>query len=87
LIEELATIGERHSQRGEERAAAFGDCLEQLPADRRQLILERYSPGGSVQRIAADTGRSLQGLSVTLHRIRQALLECVERKLGVARAK
>jgi RNA polymerase sigma-70 factor (ECF subfamily) len=81
LIEQLAEIGREQTVEPILRAAALEDCLNCLPPHQRKLITERYSPDGSVTKLAADRGRSAKGLAVTLHRIRQALMNCVESKL------
>lgn len=83
LIEELVLAGEEEARDGDRKGAALNDCLAALAPTQRQLILDRYAPGGSVKKIAAEKGRSAQGLAVTLHRIRQALLDCVASKLQV----
>jgi RNA polymerase sigma-70 factor, ECF subfamily len=81
LLDTLAVAGEEQAQAGDHRSAALDDCLAALPTKQRELVLDRYGPGGSIKGIAADRGRSPQGLAVTLHRIRQALLDCIEHKL------
>jgi RNA polymerase sigma-70 factor, ECF subfamily len=60
---------------------ALSECLEQLPGDKRNLILHRYHPGSSVHEMAASRKVSPGALSVQLHRIRQTLEQCVEGKL------
>ena len=60
---------------------ALDQCLERLnPAD-RELIKKRYAPGASVQALAATLGRTPNALSQSLRRIRQALLECITRRM------
>ena len=81
LIEQLGEIAREQTAEPVRRAAALEDCLDVLPPHQRKLIMERYSPDGSVAKLAADGGRSAKGLAVTLHRIRQALMVCVESKL------
>jgi RNA polymerase sigma-70 factor (ECF subfamily) len=81
VLEQLAEIGEEQAAELPRRAVALDECLSALPQQQRKLILERYSADNSVQKLAADGGRSAKGMAVTLHRIRQALMECVEGKL------
>ncbi len=81
VIEQLAEVSQRQAEESPRRAVALDDCLHSLTPAQRKLILGRYSPDGSVAKMAADSGRSANGLAVTLHRIRQALIDCVENKL------
>ena len=68
----------------EERHEALKGCLEELrPAD-RDLLLHRYSTTETLADFASAGGRSVGGLRVTLHRLRSALLECIERRLRSA---
>lgn len=64
------------------RLAALRSCISTLPFDAQRLITMRYAKEGSVQNIATNTGRTPESIRVTLHRIRKALLACVERKLA-----
>jgi RNA polymerase sigma-70 factor (ECF subfamily) len=61
---------------------ALRDCLEQLPTDKRELILDRYQPESSVNEMAAARELSPGALSGQLHRIRQILEFCIEGKLS-----
>ncbi len=64
------------------RLAALRSCLDQLPADARRLIATRYADGGSVSAAAAELGRTAESVRVTLHRLRKALMRCIEKKLA-----
>lgn len=61
---------------------ALRDCLEQLPDEKRDLILRRYQSDSSVNEMAATRNLSPGALSVQLHRIRQMLENCVTGKLN-----
>ncbi|MEO0530021.1 MAG: sigma-70 family RNA polymerase sigma factor, partial [Planctomycetota bacterium] len=65
----------------DERVVALDECLKQLTSSQRRTLIERYSPGGSVQAIAKATGRTPNAVSMSLHRLRSALADCVQRKL------
>jgi RNA polymerase sigma-70 factor (ECF subfamily) len=63
--------------------AALMACLEKLPPPSRRLIVQRYD--GSVQgaeQLAGIFGRSVQGIYAQIKRIKQALRQCVERRLA-----
>jgi RNA polymerase sigma-70 factor (ECF subfamily) len=64
------------------RQLALRGCLANLPSRHRDLILRRYGPGESVQRLAAELQRTVGVVSQTLYRIRLALLHCIQGKLA-----
>lgn len=64
----------------EDRHDALKRCLEKLRPKDRELLLFRYAKTGTLEDFAAQVGRSVGGLRVTLHRLRTALLECMERQ-------
>ena len=80
LVGMLAVEAEQHEVAASEVSGALEECLTQLSPRQRELVQNRYAPGGSVKKLAEKLGRSTQGLAVTLFRIRQSLLECIERK-------
>lgn len=70
----------------QEKYDALRECLAKLRQQDRQLLLHRYSNRGTLAVFADEVGRSLGGLKVTLHRLRSALLLCMERRLGTGEA-
>jgi RNA polymerase sigma-70 factor (ECF subfamily) len=66
----------------DERLEALQNCLQQLPALARQLLAARYQDGGSVQSAAQLVGRTPESVRVSLHRLRQQLLACIQRRLA-----
>ena len=64
------------------RLDAIETCLSHLQPDSRELVDARYVHGEAVQEIAARLGRSVNVVSVSLFRIRKALLDCVRTKLA-----
>lgn len=64
-----------------DRHEALRTCLNRLRPKDRALLLHRYSDQGTLAEFAKDVGRSVGGLKVTLHRLRNALLACVRRQL------
>ena len=65
-----------------DRNAALKACMQKLSDKQRKLVEERYKPGASVQRIAADQGRTVGAISQTLYRIRHNLMQCNEKTLA-----
>lgn len=71
-----------NAQQVEPRRRALNECLQKLPDEHRTLVMRRYEPGGSVNDMAAEQGRSPKAVSEMLRRIRAALLECIQRTLA-----
>jgi RNA polymerase sigma-70 factor (ECF subfamily) len=61
---------------------ALERCLDKLPAAQRDLVLTAYTKGTRMDDLATRRGQTPMALYKLLHRIRQALLECVERTLA-----
>ena len=78
IAEDASHIMSKH----EDRAEALELCLSQLPASHSQLIGLRYQQGLPVAQVAKAVQRSTNSVTVKLHRIRQALADCIERKLA-----
>ncbi len=68
------------------RQDALRECLNKLrPAD-KDLILSRYFKNETLQDFANQAGRSVGGLKVTLHRLRNKLQSCIEHTLHTGEA-
>ena len=63
-----------------ERHDALRHCLGKLRAKDRELLLFRYSSRGTLEAFAQSVDRSVNSLKVTLHRLRNALAECMQRQ-------
>lgn len=61
---------------------ALEHCLDKLPTAQRELVLTAYAKGTRMDELATRRGQTPMALYKLLHRIRQALLECVERTLA-----
>ena len=55
-------------------------CLKKLPEHLKDLIIRRHLKNEKVKDIARDSGRSESAVSVALHRARQSLRQCLERR-------
>ena len=73
-VETLADEGER-------RRVALRSCLETLGERQREWLRLRYEEGIGVSEIAATKSTTASTVSVTLHRLRRKLLDCIERRL------
>jgi RNA polymerase sigma-70 factor (ECF subfamily) len=61
---------------------AMASCLSSLPQDQRRIVDGRYRDDLTCEDIAVQVGRSVQGVYAVLKRVRVALQDCVERRLG-----
>jgi len=67
------------------RLAALRKCLEILTERARQIIDSLYESGMTYAQVAEQLGMGIGAVKVAAFRARQALLECVRRRLDAAR--
>ena len=65
--------------------SALQDCLEQLDGPARELLERRYGQEQSVRELSSALQRGYSALTMQLHRLRELVGACIERKLGEAR--
>jgi len=78
LADDAAAADQRHTAQRE----ALDQCLQKLPAAQREMVLAAYTKGTRMDELAAERGQTAMSLYKKLHRIRQALLECVRRTIA-----
>ena len=78
----IADHATRRAARLPGRQSALADCLQKLPDEQRQLVRRRYEEGDALERIAAALDQTANAVGVALYRVRQALADCVERRLA-----
>lgn len=61
--------------------AALRDCLEHMDGPARELLHRRYGEEESVRDLADRLQRGYSALTMQLHRLRELLSECIDRKL------
>jgi RNA polymerase sigma-70 factor, ECF subfamily len=83
FIATLAAESQHSQDLLEARRRALADCLGKLREEDRQLVLRRYQRGANTRSVAEALGRSVQGTRKALHRIRGALLTCVQRTMAM----
>lgn len=81
LFDDLCARQAERAQEGSRSTETLRSCLQRLPVSQRELVSERYSPGGSVQAIAAARGQTVGAVSQALYRIRESLLNCMSVRL------
>lgn len=83
LLELLANeAAEIPDAQWERERTALRDCLAQLPKHHRELVLAPYAGEGRVVRLAEQSGRSVNSLYKLLGRLREKLMQCVEKRLA-----
>ena len=79
LLEAEALEAARSSEQEEQ---ALEQCLQKLPAAQRELVETAYAPGVRMDELARSAGRTPMALYKSLHRIRMALVDCVQLTLN-----
>jgi RNA polymerase sigma-70 factor (ECF subfamily) len=82
FVESLAAEAERSIDLLDARRSALTRCLGKLSEKDRGLVMHRYQEHATTPSVAEALGRSVQGTRRALHRIRMALLACIERTLA-----
>lgn len=82
VVEMIAEESLEEDWQLEQQRLAFRVCFEKLPSDQRDLVAEAYRAETKMQDVAAASGRSTSGFYQWLYRVRQMLLECVQRQIA-----
>lgn len=77
LAEDAAALAAVHDRQRD----ALDGCLGKLPGTQKQLVLTAYTRGVRMDELAAQRGQTPMALYKLLQRIRQSLLDCMERAL------
>ncbi|HVS73232.1 MAG TPA: sigma-70 family RNA polymerase sigma factor [Phycisphaerae bacterium] len=84
VLHSVADAFARQTQAWTEEGHALELCLSNVKGDAKQLLDLRYREGHSPQEMARNLGRSSEAIRASLLRVRKALRECIERRLGRA---
>jgi RNA polymerase sigma-70 factor, ECF subfamily len=68
----------------DQRLEALRACVDSLDAAHRHLLTLRYHDDVPVQDIATSLGKSPNGVSMMLLRLKSVLMKCVDGRLGTA---
>ena len=82
IVEKISREGIEELPLRRQQLAALDQCVEKLPREHRELTLAAYAPGASIRELAANKKRSEGSVYQLLARIRQELLQCVERTIA-----
>lgn len=86
IVELLATESPAPNAHDDDRASALKNCVEALSQEHRDLLHRRYARSQPLAELSLEFGRSVNALKQLFFRVRQALLECVQRRLEVEKA-
>ena len=81
LIELMAAEGEQDVELLAQERRALAGCLQKLSKRQRQVLEACYGRSATVKQLAEALGRTPNSLYKMLGRIRDGLLQCVERTL------
>jgi RNA polymerase sigma-70 factor (ECF subfamily) len=84
FVSRVAAAMETETDLIDRRRQALAGCLGKLRPDDRELIRRRYAPGASGKSVAEALSRPANSVYQSIGRIRQSLLECIERQLKLA---
>jgi len=82
LVKKLAPHAEQAGAGGGAQIDALEDCLDKLGAEQRELIAARYTYGETVKEMAQRLSKPARTLATKLFRLRNVLLDCINRKLA-----
>jgi RNA polymerase sigma-70 factor (ECF subfamily) len=82
VIAQIADEYERQSPGQGARQAALAECVKKLGDEDRSLVQRRYQESTSVAQIAASLQRPAKSIYRSLSRVRERLLQCVQRALA-----
>lgn len=86
LVERIAVTYEKLVEEVDPIREALGLCVEHLQGKSRRVIELRYARGHTSDEIARRMKLTPGAVRVLLHRVRQALRQCIERRVGELQA-
>ena len=81
LLKEISEKSISKNQQYDRRLGSLFHCLEQLPDDHQRLLKQRYQEEKTLEEIAGIWGRTYNGITSLLYRLRLALIDCVDKSL------
>ena len=82
VIEAIAEESSPEASSEDVRLVALGDCMGQLNDDESQIVRNRYEGEQTLAELANEMGQTSNTLYKRLQRIRERLVNCVQRKLS-----
>jgi RNA polymerase sigma-70 factor (ECF subfamily) len=83
MLEHVAETAAEHAEtlQLDERREALAGCVEKLGRRERDLLAERFADGATTRSTSVRVGRSVESVYKALSRLRQSLMDCVQRTL------
>lgn len=81
LLQEISDKSISKNKQYDRRLGSLFHCLEQMPDDHQRLLKQRYQEEKSLDEIASIWGRTYNGITSLLYRLRLALIDCVDKSL------
>ena len=81
LLGQVAEAAEEAAGQTNARLRFLHGCIERLPDRQRRLVADRYGKQLAVKELARTMGKTPAALGMTLYRVRQTLMECIESRL------
>ena len=81
LLELMAAECEEEEDIRKAEEKAMWACMENIPAARKQLLLNSSRKGVTVKSIAEKLGKTPKSLYRTLDRLKESLLKCIQSRL------
>ena len=82
VIQLVADESEREDPYLERQRNALDSCFEKIPAEQQELMTAAYQSGMAIQELATASGRTKAGFYQWLYRMRQMLLDCIQRTIA-----
>ncbi len=83
LMELLADEAARESELLAAQRRALGECIEKLSDEDRRTVAGCYQESSTIKQFAEAIGQTPNAVYKRLNRIRSALQQCIERRLGL----
>lgn len=81
VVDMMAEESITEESRLERQRRALEACTQKLEPDQRNLLMQAYHPDARIQKVAAESGRTVAGFYQWLHRIRRLLQDCIQREI------
>lgn len=81
LLDTVAEESGASAEASTGKLSYLDSCMQKLSQEDQQLLRHRYQSGAQLSEFARSSGRSVSSLSVTLHRLRVALRNCINKRI------
>lgn len=82
VVEMMTDEASLQASKSSDRAEVLEHCLTKLSGANRQVIVDYYVNGNSIQHIATTCGKGTSAVKVMLLRLRGKLRECIEGRMA-----